>query len=67
MAFSLMFPLDGKAQRAPKRSSGPQIVITPHTGDKAMSVGKYMPADTTAAHDLHTAASACSVHRTACA
>jgi len=37
-----------------------------HTGDKRMSVGKCMPADgTTAAHYLHTAASARSVLRAA--
>jgi hypothetical protein len=38
------------------------IVSASHTGDKRMSVGKFMPADgTTAAHYLQTAASARSV------
>src|SRR5712675_442960 len=63
MDLSLMFfPLDGTAQRPPSECSGVQIVSATHTGDKRMSVGKCMPADgTTAAHYLHTAASARSV------
>src|SRR3981189_2409355 len=67
MDLSLMFfPLDGTAQRPPKRCSGVQIVSATHTGDKRMSVGKCMPADgPTAPHYLHTAASARSVLRAA--
>src|SRR3981189_917903 len=67
MALSLRYlPLDGTAQRPPKRCSGVQIVSASHTGDKRMSVGKGMPAyGTTAAHYLHTAASARSVLRAA--
>jgi hypothetical protein len=49
----MSLPLDGTAQRPPKRCSGVQIVSATHTGDKRMSVGKCMPADgTTAAHYL---------------
>src|SRR5258708_17122661 len=48
MALSLMFPplmylpLDGTAQRPPKRCSGVQIVSASHTGDKRMWLGKFM-------------------------
>jgi hypothetical protein len=53
MALSLMFSLDGTAQRRPSDAWGVQIVSASHTGDKRMSVGKSMPADgTTAAHLL---------------
>jgi hypothetical protein len=51
----MFFPLDGTAQRPPKRCSGVQIVSATHTGDKTMSVGKCMPADGTTAA-LHSAA-----------
>src|SRR5260370_42385226 len=48
MALSLMFPplmylpLDGTAQRPPKRCSDVQIVSASHTGDKRMWLGKFM-------------------------
>jgi hypothetical protein len=64
----MYLPFDGREQRPPKRCSGVEIVNAAHTGDKMMSVGKFMPADgTTAARYLHTAASARSVRRAASA
>jgi hypothetical protein len=48
MTLSLMFlrldvpPLDGTAQRPPKRCSRVQIVSASHTGDKRMWLGKFM-------------------------
>jgi D-serine dehydratase len=65
MALSLrFFPLDGTAQRSPKRCLGAKIVSASCTGDKGMPVGRCMAADSTiAAHYSHMAASARSVHR----
>jgi superfamily I DNA/RNA helicase len=38
----MYLPLDGTAQRPPKRCSGVQIVSASHTGDKRMSFGKFI-------------------------
>src|ERR1700693_1918802 len=54
---SWLSPLDGTAQRSPKRCLGVEIVSASCTGDKGMPVGRCMSADSTiAAHCSHMAA-----------